>query len=221
MATVTRASPQIADPARPNRKKENRRLPRLEDGTRVLLVETASHGSTTYWQVFSAGWSHGPLGWLPEERDGDAVLEPFQPECPASSSVTDADLAPLTSLERLTCFGDEEITLTGTVACTRMTSDFSVGGASFLDANRACDLGGHEGVRLYGDVITSLLETPPVESLVGQFVMTGQFDHPDARVCHTIPFGASAPNTPSRPPHPGAVTTCRQLFVVSAVTRVT
>jgi len=111
------------------------------------------------------------------------------------------------------CFGSREIVLTGHVRCYEGHGD-GVLGAPFFDGRRACEL---DGVHITGQPIFDLL--PDVDGgrseIEGTYQVHGQFDHPESRRCTWIPFGTSF--GPSGPPDPGAVTSCRQIFVVTAV----
>jgi hypothetical protein len=163
----------------------------------------------------------GQLGWIPE-RDGEvATIEPIQPVCPAEFPLTSSSLSGLGQFEALTCFADNELTLIGTISCTRPAIEYAVSGASFIDGGRACDLDQVGEVHLYGEAVTSLLETPTrVDSFTARVLVRGHFDDPEAQSCYWIPFGTPPSGTPTEPPDPGAVIGCRQMFVVSTVTRV-
>ncbi|MEX2547197.1 MAG: hypothetical protein WD830_05340 [Chloroflexota bacterium] len=220
MATLNRKVDQIADPEHPNDFKDNRDFQPIGPGTRVFLTAQATRRNTIYWQVSAGSRADGKLGWIPEVAGEEAVLEPFQPDCPTEFPLTPSSLSGLGRFEALTCFADSELTLIGTVTCTRPTIEYAVSGASFVDANRSCDMGEAGDVHLYGDAVTALLEAPtPVQSFTGRFLVRGHFDDPEAQFCYSIPFGTPPSTTPNQPPHPGAVVRCRQMFIVSTVTR--
>jgi hypothetical protein len=219
MATVVRTVDQIADPEHPNHTKENRAFQPIETGTRVFLTAQTTRRSTIYWQVSGDFSPDGGLGWIPE-LDGDRpTLEPYAPVCPSEFPLTPASLAALGPFEALTCFRNAELTLIGTVLCTRPAIEYVVSGVSFIDPQRACDMGDLGDVHLHGEPVTSLLETPPVESFTGRVLIRGHFDDPEAQFCYSIPFGTPPSTTPTEPPDPGAVIGCRQMFVVSNVTQ--
>lgn len=208
---------QVVDPAHPNHnRRQNEQLGELSAGENVFLVDQARVHGDSYWQVArsEAGVS-GVLGWIPQLKQGELTIDPYLPNCPTAFPLTSADLAALALFEGLSCFDDTELTLTGTVTCDRPTIDHLVGGATFLDGQRSCDL--DDQFELLGDAVTSLLETPEaVETITGRYLVRGHFDDPEAHNCTFIPLGTS-PEPPVGPPEPGAVAWCRQMFVVSTV----
>lgn len=151
---------QVVDPAHSNHDRNlNERLGKLSSGEKVYLVGTTRYHGDTFWKVArSAGGSAGPLGWISDQNRSEGNLEPFQPACPSSFPLTAADLVALGSLQALSCLRATELTLTGMVHCDRPIVDFFVGGASFLDAHRSCDLDDQFG--LAGNAVTSLPRDP-------------------------------------------------------------
>jgi hypothetical protein len=217
MATVIRDVAQIADPDRPNRQKENRKFGTMEAGARVILLDRVTRRKVDYWQVMTVLGGlreDGQVGWIPEVTRGNQNLEPFVPECPTEFPLTSESLSAIGPGEAMTCFGNTELTLSGEVTCNHATLDLIVGGASFLDGRRECHLGDGD-LSLHGNEIVELLEAPPVDTFTGRFLVRGHYDDPEAQGCHTIPLGAPPPTTPTEPPDPGAVLSCRQMFVVS------
>lgn len=217
---------QVVDPENPTaHPRQNRALYVLVDGDAVQLTDgPRTIDGRDFWQVFDPDqpgvidlWSGTgqPLGWVPAQLDGAATLTPFQPDCPTTLPTTAAELQRIQQLSELTgfaCFGSREIVLTGQVRCYDGHGD-GVLGAPFFDGRRACEL---DGVHINGQPIFDLLPASgPPREIVGTYEVRGQFDHPDSRRCTWIPFG-TAPG-PSGVPDPGAVASCRQLFVVTAV----
>jgi hypothetical protein len=210
--------PQVVDPAHPNHDRDlNAELGSLSAGEHVFLVNQGRVKRDSYWQVVRAsGGTAGALGWIPQLIDDELTLDPFQPECPTAFPLSAADLVALGSLEALSCFGNSELTLSGTVSCSLGSADLIVWGASYLNGQRICSLDDEFG--LSGTPVTSLLDAPEAQpSIGGRYLVRGHFDHPDAQNCFSIPFGTS-PGTLTAPPEPPAVISCRQLFVVSTVT---
>lgn len=216
MATVAVAVAQVVDPAHPNHNRAlNARLGTIDAGERVFLVATLVGKKGTSWQVYRETQRAGPLGWVSEANGGNANLAPLQPLCPTNFPLTAQEIQALGRTAVLPCFGETELTLTGTVNCDRPTIEWAVGGAAFLDANRSCRL--DEQVELHGEAITSLLEAPTrVQFMSGRFLVRGHFDDPQAQSCAPVAFGT---NSPTGPPEPGTVMVCRQMFVVSSATR--
>jgi len=216
MATITRDMDQIADPQHPNHTKENRKLGPLEAGTPVYLTDMTRVKKTNWWQVYDGSRQDGLLGWIPQLTNEELNLEAYQPECPTEFPLTEESFAGLRmNGSMLTCFGETELTLTGTVTCTRPAVDYTISGASFIDARRICVLGPEDGLRLYGNEITELLESPPLDEVTGRYLVRGHFDDAEAQNCEAIPFGTPPSPVPIGPPDPGAVMACRQMFVVS------
>jgi hypothetical protein len=219
MATVVRDGVRRwADPAA---RAAGHDYPRLGAGTLVYLVDGPRVlDGIEYWQVWpsaSEGESLGsPLGWTPSRlANGEPVLEPHRPACPPySRPFTASDLASLTELEQLTCFGASEIVLHGTVDCTRPIVDGYVGGAPYMESNRACRVGGFP---VQGSGVYRLLDEPkPVEEVRGFYEVRGHFDDPGAMQCHSIPDGTSLELEGE--PDPGAVMICRSDFVATSAT---
>ncbi len=211
---------QVVDPENPTaHPRQNRALDVLVNGEVVLLIDgPRTIDGRDFWQVYD-GSSPLPfddreeaLGWVPALRDGIATLAPFQPPCPATLPITATELQGLRDFTGFACFGSREIVLTGHVRCYWGHGD-GVLGAPFFDSRRACTL---DGVYVNGQPIFDLLPAngPPRE-IEGSYVVRGQFDHPDSRRCTWIPFGTTP--SPSGAPDPGAVASCRRLFVVTAV----
>lgn len=207
---------QVFDPAHPNRNRRiNAQLGTLDAGERVYLVATLVGKNGTAWQVYRETQRPGPLGWVTEANGPNANLAPLQPLCPTNFPLTAQEIQALGRIAVLSCFGQTELTLTGTINCDRPTIEWAVGGAAFLDAQRSCRL--DEQVELHGEAITSLLEAPTrVEFLSGRFLVRGHFDDPEAQNCAPVAFGT---NSPTGPPEPGTVMACRQMFVVSTATQ--
>jgi len=219
MATVHLVDiPQVVDPAHPNHDRDlNAELGTLSAGEHVFLVNQGRVKRDSYWQVARAsGGTAGALGWIPQLIDDELTLDPFQPECPTAFPLSAADLVALGGLAALSCFGNSELTLSGLVNCSRITGDFVVGGAPFLDPNRSCNLDGE--FTLTGNAVASLLDAPHVtDSAMGRFLVRGHLDDAAAQNCGPIPFGTD-PSSAAGPPEPGTVLACRQMFVVSTVT---
>ncbi len=217
---------QVVDPANPTaHPRQNRGLNVLVSGGVVLLTDgPRSVRGRDYWQVFDDSLGRTvdlndpgrPLGWVPAQRGGAATLTPLQLECPQTLPTTAAELERLQRLSEfsgLACFGSRVIVLTGHVRCFEGHGD-GVLGAPFFDGRRTCTL---DGVSVNGQPVFDLL--PDVSGgrseIEGTYEVHGQFDHLDSGRCTWIPFGTSP--GPSGPPDPGAVASCRQFFVVTAV----
>jgi hypothetical protein len=211
--------PQVVDPAHPNHDRDlNEQLGTLTTGEQVFLVNQGRVKRDSYWQVArDSSRIGGPLGWIPQLIDGELTLDPIRPECPTAFPLSAADLAALGTLAALSCFGNSELTLSGTVSCQlEAVGEFAVGGASYLDPIRSCDLDGELG--LHGNEVTDLLDAPDVvDSAMGRYLVRGHFDDAQAQNCTSIPIGTD-PSSAAGPPEPGPVTSCRQLFVVSTLT---
>jgi len=210
--------PQLVDPTHPNHDRDiAERLGTLSAGEKVFLADQTRYKGGSYWQVLREADSGSlPLGWIPQLIDGELTLDPFRPECPSAFPLSAADLETLGGLQTLTCYGNQELTMTGTVHCDRVQADLAISGASFLDPNRSCQLDSQ--LHLYGRNVTSLLDTPTsVEAVDGRYLVRGHFDDGEAQACFFIPFG-TPPGGPTQPPDPRAVVTCRQLFLVSNAT---
>jgi hypothetical protein len=210
---------QVVDPAHPNHDRDlNSQLGILGAGEQLYLVDQVRQRRETYWQVARLPDTLGQslIGWIPEVDGARSNIEPFQPTCPTTFPLSAADLTSNGALTALSCFGQTELTLSGTVTCERGTADGVIGGAGFLDSNRFCALDDQLG--LLGGSVTSLLDTHTTpDSVMGRFLVRGHLDDPQAQNCTTIPFGTSL-NTAAGPPEPGPVLSCRQMFVVSTVT---
>lgn len=209
---------QVFDPAHPNQNRRlNAQLGTIDAGERVFLVATLVARKGTYWQVYREAHRTGPLGWVSEAKDANLTLAPFQPACPTNFPLTAEEIQELGRIAVLSCFGQTELMLSGTVNCDRPSIEWAVGGAAFLDANRSCRL--DEQIELHGEGITSLLDLPTrVSSLSGRFLVRGHFDDPEAQNCGSIPF-ETFPNPANQPPEPATIMACRQMFVVSNATQ--
>lgn len=216
---------QVVDPDNPTaHPRQNRGLNVLVSGRVVLLTDgPRSVRGRDYWQVFDDSLGRTvdlddpgrPLGWVPALRDGVATLTPYQPECPPALPTTAAEVQQLQGLRDFAgyaCFGKREIVLTGHVRCYEGHGD-GVLAAPFFDGRRTCEL---DGVYVNGEPVFDLLPASgPPREIEGSYEVRGQFDHPDSLRCTWKPL--AAPPGPSGTPDPGAVATCRQLFVVTAV----
>jgi len=210
--------PQLVDPEHPNHDRDiSDSLGTLSAGDRVFLANQLRVKGVSWWQIVpEEGVGSLPLGWIPQLVDGELTLDPFRPECPSTFPLSGQDLAAVGGLQALSCFGNQELTLTGTVHCERSNADYGIGGAGYLDASRECKL--DDAFTLYGRAVTSLLDTPTsVEVVDGRYLVRGHFDDPEAQNCSRIPFGTD-PSGAIGPPEPAAVIACRQHFVVSNVT---
>jgi len=204
--------PQVLDPVHPNHDRDvNEALGTLSAGEKVFLVNQMRVKGDSYWQVIRGpDGTTGPVGWIPQLVSGELTLDPYRPDCPTTFPLGAADLDALGGLETVACFGNLELTLTGTVTCQRDELQDPVAGASFLDEHRHCSLDG--ALPLVGRNVTGLLDSPtPVESVDGRFLIRGHFDDAESHGC--VVAGSS-----SALPDPGPVMTCRQMFVVSNAT---
>jgi hypothetical protein len=213
LATVMRpgltlvANP-TAPQSRPNRNKE---YLQLDVGTEVLLVQGLFVDRGVYWQLYpSTTTQTTPLGWLPTFADGEVNLEVLQPVCPAADGITAAQVASLEPIERVSCYGDRELTLRGTLTCNFGVADGVLAGP-MLNSNTWCSMDGLMNV--YGSVVTAV--PSPFSNLTGSYEVRGHFDDPGAQECYETPFGTSLGGSQS-PGDPGAIQQCRTFFVVTS-----
>ncbi len=204
----------------PSTKKADRLEPPLPAGAVVYITDGPRVvGAAAWWAVEPdlGATPPQPFGWV-LERDANGIpnLTPTAVACPAMSGpIATTALRNLGMLKALACFGNHEIELQGWVSCSSAAIDASVAGPSWLGANWLCDLDSTVG--LNGSAVAALnsgLSNPTY----AKYDVRGHFDDPEARLCFFIAFGTSIYG-PVASPDPGAVAVCRQLFVVTAITK--
>jgi hypothetical protein len=102
---------------------------RAEPGLDARVVFTATAGQRFYVSSFGGPFAEDGLEWYRLGVAGDAVLwgavgsgtdrylAPVTPECPADDPILATLLAMLNDWDRLACFGDRPLTITGTYGC--------------------------------------------------------------------------------------------------------
>jgi hypothetical protein len=197
----------------------NEKYGSLDVGKRVLLVDgPITIEGTDYWQIYPSNdfyqLNSSPLGWAAASRaDGTPNLAPYQPSCPSPDGLTAGQLAALDGLERLACYGDRELTLSGALKCESGIADGFLAGP-MLSSTTWCGLDDALGV--FGPVVTGLVRDPHGTPVFrGSYELKGHLDDPGAAFCHQVPFGTSLGGS-SDPGDPGAIVECRMFFVVTA-----
>lgn len=103
----------------------------------------------------------------------------------------------------------------GWVECWRAAGDARVAGPSWLSTSSICDLNGI--LALNGFPVSALI-AGPTDHWLARFHVRGHFDDPESAACGWIPFGVTV-DRPIGTPNPEAVSLWRQLFVVTALTK--
>jgi hypothetical protein len=189
----------------------------LEVGAEVLLVAgPQTVDGIDYWQLYPSTKDYTvPLGWAAaSQEDGTVNLDPFQPACPETEGVTAAQLGAMEPRERLSCYGDQELTLQGQLTCGFGIADGLLAGP-ILSSNVFCRV--DDALSLHGPVSDGLdwdHNQQPV--FTGNYEVSGHFDDPGAQHCYQTPFGTSLEGSRD-PGDPGAIQDCRTFFVVTAV----
>ena len=206
------ASAGLAVSGRPDPKKADPSAPVLPFGALVFLVAGPQTIKGLDWWLVQQDDRAAPpqFGWV-ASTDTD-TLAPISVDCPA---VVDVQvIQSLGTLVALSCFGGRDLTLVGQVTCTPAAVDYVVGGPSWLDSYRLCQIDDALAVHGRGLAVVG----PSDGGGAGRFEVRGHFDDPEAKTCSPIPFGVSV-TTPVGPPEPAAVLACRRMFVVTAATR--
>lgn len=199
---------------------------RLEDPLRAGAIVYLTRGpqtlkGTAWWEVQSdyVPGRETTFGWVPgSDAAGAATIAPVAAACPGAEGPIDtAAIKALGTLVSLACFGNRELEMRGLVRCSAASIDSMVGGPSWLGAYWVCDIDSVVG--LHGASVGALLEGSPPNPVTGRYAVRGHFDDSEARTCSWIPFGVTV-SSPIGPPDPGAVIVCRQLFVVTSVTKI-
>jgi hypothetical protein len=194
----------------------------LPAGAVVYLTQgPQAYDGTAWWEVqedYEPG-HETTFGWVPgSDAAGDATLVAVPAACPiADGPIDTGSIKMLGTLVSLACFGNRELEMRGLVSCFSASVDSMVGGPSWLGVNWVCDIDSVLG--LHGESVGALLAGRPPNPTTGRFAVRGHFDDPEAKACSWIPFGTSV-SSPVGPPDPGAVIMCRQLFVVTSVTKI-
>jgi hypothetical protein len=189
----------------------------LTAGDRVYLLDGPQlRRDGQWWEL--AGTALG-IGWARAITNGGVpTLTPYSPDCPTGNSLTAADLARLSSLERLACFGGRQLTVVADVGCNRGAIDGGTGGAWFLDSQYWCQIGG-DGMWVYGPAITGIQDfSGGTQPVMGSYRLVGHFDDPAAQGCAWFGIGVSL-DMPVPSPDPSAVVACRQDFAVTSAER--
>ena len=204
----------------PSTKKADRLEPPLAAGALVYVTDGPRMVSNAAWWAVEPDFGANPgarFGWV-LERDANRIpnLVPTAVPCPAiGGPVLTTAVRTLGMLKTLACFGNHEIELQGWVSCSWAAIDAAVAGPSWLAANWMCDIDSTVG--LNGSAAGALLNGQS-NPTIARYSVRGHFDDPEARLCFFIPFGTSI-SGPVAPPDPGAVVVCRQLFVVTSLTK--
>jgi hypothetical protein len=203
----------------PGTKKARALTPALPAGTRLFLTRGPRHAHGFDWWEVQVEYKPGlsPLfGWIhATSTENQPTLVPVALDCPSSDAPIDqARLVAIGNLQSLACFGGRDITVRGDLACYDAAVDRIVGGASWLGANYSCSM--NSAFYLEGPVVARL--NGGRRPVTGWYEVRGHFDDPESMACSWIEFGTSL-TTPSGHPDPGAIISCRQMFVVTAVTK--
>ncbi len=138
------------------------------------------------------------------------------PACPSLDEPVDlAALQALGPTGSLTCFGNHELSMIGWVECWRAAVDARVAGPSWLSTSSICELNGI--LALNGFPVSALI-AGPTDHWLARYHVRGHFDDPESAACGWIPFGVTV-DRPVGTPNPEAVSLCRQLFVVTDLTK--
>lgn len=152
MAEVQKHVKQVADPQHPNDNSfqtseypAGRVLEPLERGYDVYLLESKEVDGRNWWRVADSSYVGccAPFGWIPwTDSDGNPLLIPSAVYCPeATEHMTTYDfIHPEGSFEGAICFGRNDVTLRGYLACDRPAID----GALFLSGLNSYDQTGYE-----------------------------------------------------------------------------
>ena len=147
------------------------------------------------------------------------MLEPLALQCPdPTATLTPADVPVSGLIASLSCFGSNELTVTGLAYCDNGIQDAAVfiGGTEWVDErDRFCwinnpDGAGADEMRLFGAAATSF---GPFRR---QARVVGHFEDPDSDLCHWAP-GNFAPIPIDESPNEPAAFICRTHFVVSRI----
>ncbi len=183
----------------------------------VLAGPQTMNGTDWYLVQWPPARSYVPvLGWLPVKVDGRPQAESVQPSCPASATL--ADLVAMAWGERLLCFGNQPLTLSGVVAGEH-PADLEVTGAPtwlavdsalrLYDADGPSGLGGSMPIHVDPSSGVSV----PTGSLLD---VTGHFDDPAAGSCTRAFVDPQSMGLVVEDPS-AQVLRCRENFVVTEV----
>jgi hypothetical protein len=123
-----------------------------------------------------------PFGWIAAaSREGQPWLEAASQSCPSPVALSGPDLASLTSLGALACYGMEGVTVTGKVRCYAADVDHVISGPDWLHSDRYCelDLGNGTTMQFQDGGISGL----GFSSESHEATIDGHFDDPQARSC--------------------------------------
>jgi hypothetical protein len=219
---------QLYDPERPNAKPPaslGETLAALTRAEEVFLLEGPRRvDGREFWKV-AAYRGRTLFGWIPSTTDSGkpAIVPPDEP-CPSVSEDFIAVTFPGRDGRRgLSCFGDADVSVRGILSCAEWQVDaFAwLEGASWLESLEdaiECGLGEYDdNMRVYGEVVTSLLDDPNYGGRYTDFVeVTGHFDDPESEACYWV-SGNYMPADVSDYPPETAVFACRIRFVATEV----
>lgn len=189
-------------------------------GRRFAIVDgpVTNEGTDWYLADLSQGTSYpSALAWLPATDRGRPLLRVVEPTCP-SGSVSVADLLYLLPAERVSCFGNAEMTLDPVIAALADAATPAVEGTpAWLAKDTRWRLFGPGGVDgLDGGLPVAIppdLGRLPTD---GWLVVRGHFDDAASSTCtRTVPevYGSALESAPVQ------VQRCRELFVVTSFDR--
>lgn len=192
------------------RGKPIRALP-IDEVTLLGKASRAADGAT-WWRVPLEPYS-AALGWISDRADdGSAALAPVRPDCPDIATRLPTAELPVNPLVRLVCFGSQQLEVAGRLTCEAGIAELSIQGASWIDAQRWCNLDGI--LRVNGQPVTSTIGPFGGSQQSGPVVVRGHFDDPDAAHCVSTSWGVTLGPNPG-PGEPGAILQCRLDFVTT------
>jgi len=154
-------------------------------GEWLMVVGAPTEIDGTAWLRIQYGG--GGFGWIGVDPD-DPPLEPAEPSCPegpADRAIEVGEVVSLTIAERLSCFGDETLTLSP-VTWRTLVSDSPYGGdPDWLADDAALNLYGRGGWEREESLPAHL--DPDARIVLGDeaawLSIRGRFDHPTAGSC--------------------------------------
>jgi hypothetical protein len=184
--------------------------PRLIDGRTWYEALRAGTGGRLPPLPAQFGGGERVGGWV-VVRDGGAKVRPLAARCP--DEVTLAVVGAMLASERVACFGDERITLTGTSGCGRCggtTTDLAK--PDWLIGEFSAELLSVDPRLRIGDLAMRFSPDGPARPAPGSVIdVTGHFDDPAAADCR---LEVTVRNTLLPVARALAVEACRQEFVV-------
>ncbi|HSL34508.1 MAG TPA: hypothetical protein VK871_12710 [Candidatus Limnocylindrales bacterium] len=153
----------------------------LTPGTIVFVVAGPVAADGYDWYQVQPFDPSLPFGWVAAaDHDGTPWIEPAVLACPEAATLRASDLAALTPLGALACYGSGDVTVTGRVHCEGADVDRSVSGPSWLRSNAYCGMDLEDGTEIEWHNGGFVLGFPPPGTLVK---IDGHFDDPQASSC--------------------------------------